>query len=322
MMLSLIVPIYNVEKYIEDCLRSIIIQLPGNNVEVILVDDGSPDKSIDIVNNILSSLDPLIRLKFKLIRQSNNGLSGARNTGIKYATGEYFAFLDSDDVLSEKFFSKILKIIKMNEIDIIQFKAYRFTGKGEKKSFLKDICETGNYNLCEINRHLFNQSAWFSCFRVYHFSLFENFKFPEKVNYEDAYLIPYIYLNSRKIYILNEELYGYRINLNGITFNYSEKNIDDLRGAIFKMIDNLKYFDILSPSIVSLAQRYFSISFQSEGFFKFIKRFFDFRKKLYKNRKYFNISLLDNKGNVLFYYFGIVFIIIDSWLKKIGIKND
>ena len=96
MKLSLIIPVYNVEKYIEQCLTSICQQLPVPEVEVIVVDDGSPDQSVAKAQQFLAQQPEAVQQQFRIIRQKNQGLSGARNTGITQAQGEYVAFLDSD----------------------------------------------------------------------------------------------------------------------------------------------------------------------------------------------------------------------------------
>ena len=115
MRISLIIPVYNVEKYIIQCLESVVPQL-SEYIEVILVNDGSPDNSMSLVNEYIDKIDPKIQKQIKIINQKNKGLSGARNTGIDHAEGEYIAFLDSDDILLlERFLKQInfLKIIAM-----------------------------------------------------------------------------------------------------------------------------------------------------------------------------------------------------------------
>jgi len=90
--LSLIIPVYKVEQYIEDCLKSIVNQINDENVEIIIIDDGSPDNSIKIIYQFLENLSLDIREKFYVYEQSNQGVSSARNLGIRNSTGQYKLF--------------------------------------------------------------------------------------------------------------------------------------------------------------------------------------------------------------------------------------
>ena len=113
--LSVIVPVYNVEKYLERCVDSVINQ-NYPNIEIILVDDGSKDSSGKICD-ILAAKDNRI----KVIHQQNGGLSAARNTGIDNATGEYIDFLDSDDELLPNVFNDLIPLLEYNNLDLIVF---------------------------------------------------------------------------------------------------------------------------------------------------------------------------------------------------------
>ena len=121
--LSIILPVYNVENYINRCLESILPQL-DDNTELIIVDDCSPDKSVDICEDATEGLSN-VRIKR---RSKNGGLSAARNTGIEEAKGEYIWFVDSDDYIESNAVSVLLKSIKGSKIDIVQFNHRRFGG--------------------------------------------------------------------------------------------------------------------------------------------------------------------------------------------------
>lgn len=107
-LISVIVPVYNVEKYSERCIESIINQT-YKNLEIILVDDGSPDTCPMICDEYAKKDDRIV-----VIHKENGGLSDARNAGIEIAKGEYFAFIDSDDYISEEFLSKLYMSLKSN----------------------------------------------------------------------------------------------------------------------------------------------------------------------------------------------------------------
>jgi len=112
--LTIVIPVYNVEKYIEKCINSILIQ-KLRDYEIILVDDGSTDNSGNICDKYAGKYNHI-----KVIHQMNKGLSGARNTGIREAKGEYLMFIDSDDFINEKI--KLEEVINELKEDVIQFK--------------------------------------------------------------------------------------------------------------------------------------------------------------------------------------------------------
>lgn len=119
MNLSVIIPVYNVEKYIERCIHSCYDQqLAHSEYEIIVIDDESPDDSIKIVHGLMDSYANL-----KIISQKNKGLGGARNTGIQNAKGRYLLFLDSDDYLVPNILDKLMKTAVSNELDILDFAA-------------------------------------------------------------------------------------------------------------------------------------------------------------------------------------------------------
>ena len=113
---SLIVPVYNVQKYIEKCISSILDQ-DYANYEIIIVDDGSTDKSAEIIDRIAN----LNRDKIVSIHQENKGLGGARNTGLEKATGKYVWFIDSDDTIAPYSLKHLDEFIQKQEVDILVF---------------------------------------------------------------------------------------------------------------------------------------------------------------------------------------------------------
>ena len=131
MLFSLIVPFYNVEKYILKCLESIESQ-DCRDVEVVLVDDGSLDSTSEIVNHFITDKQE----QYKVIKQKNMGLSGARNTALKYANGDYLIFIDSDDWIDKQYLSCLKEIIEDYSPDIIRCKWYE---NSETENVVTDI---------------------------------------------------------------------------------------------------------------------------------------------------------------------------------------
>lgn len=309
-LISLIIPIYNVEEYIEDCLKSFILQLT-DEIEVILVNDGTPDDSMTIAKDIIDSLPEKIKNCFKVLEQVNQGQSVARNNALKVATGEYIAFLDSDDILEFNYFAVIKEKINLFQPDFIQFKSFRFSEQLGKNDFhvgakLKGLHE----NSFSVKKHVFNQSAWFPWLNVYKRTLFENGdRFPVGIYYEDAALVPILYSNAKTVLFLSDILYGYRYNPTGSLMNMSEKNIQKHIKSFNYVIDlyckKIKKSNIYSPSLVSLTQAYISFLLKHRG----IKiAFKEYRRIDIKNMNV-NTAYLEKRGNILFYRFGPLFTI-------------
>ena len=109
---SIIVPIYNVEKYIERCVKSLMRQ-DYENIQIILVDDGSPDRSFEIVSELANNDERIV-----VIRQENKGVSSARNQGLKMADGKYLMFVDGDDYVDSNYVSYFVDLIKTQNCDV------------------------------------------------------------------------------------------------------------------------------------------------------------------------------------------------------------
>ncbi|QQN39472.1 glycosyltransferase family 2 protein [Acinetobacter sp. CS-2] len=317
--LSLIIPIYKVENYIIECLESVCCQLV-EGLEVILVNDGTPDSSMLMARKYISEKYAHLVNQFVFIDQENQGLSGARNTGIQEAKGKYLMFLDSDDILEEECVSKVFKILEENEVDLIQFKAYRFKDSSkEKVNFMPDSPFIGN---CLINddilKFVFNTSNWFSWLRVYHKKLFKEREFPIRKFYEDAYTTPFIFLDSKSIFFSNEYLLGYRFNDQGITAKITEKSLDDLKGIAELFTNNIPKCSYFNLSLISISQYYITQSLKSEGIFQARQRWSELKKMI--NGSEFNEKSLKNRGNKLFYQFGVVFLVLEQVLLKLKVK--
>ena len=134
-LLSVIIPVYNAGNFLSDCFNSLLEQsIKSRKIEIIIINDGSLDNSEQIIEQFRVDLskDYLV----KIYSQNNQGIAKTRNKGLDLASGEYIAFLDSDDMLSTEYFEKILNIIeKNNSIDLIEINAYKFQNINGKKIF-------------------------------------------------------------------------------------------------------------------------------------------------------------------------------------------
>lgn len=214
-LVSIIVPVYNVEKYLDRCVESILGQ-DYRNIEVLLIDDGSTDNSGDICDKY--SVD----IRVKVIHQKNGGLSRARNTGLKNITGEYVAFVDSDDYISSQFISHALNQILVDKLDFIVFGYWEIRGgKLCEPAYKKDNMIHESLSAESINiRNLLiaDKIPNYACNKLYKSELWNGVRFPEGRTYEDMHAIARLLERNPKIGYLAENLYYYnRDNPSSIT---------------------------------------------------------------------------------------------------------
>jgi len=304
--LSLIVPIYKVEQYIEECVKSIISQLPSD-VEVILVNDGTPDNSMQLVHTILAGLSYEKRKQIIIYEQSNQGLSSARNAGINIATGEYIAFLDSDDVLLSGYFKVLAEILFQNNVDVIQFKFLCFENDLTMASSANiSIVKQGFF---EIDKKLiieiFNDNNWYAWMRVYRRNLFNKVSFPIGYNYEDVVSVPYLFLNAKSIYLSNDELCGYRNRPDSITRGVNRdlvvKNIKSYDNLISNLADSLNRDHVFIIILVRYFRYFINYSLRFDGIFITYQRWRNYKYILESFRG--DIDLINHRGDYLFMIF-------------------
>ena len=233
-LISIIVPVYNVEKYIVRCLESILSQT-YKNIEVIIVNDGSVDKSGEICERYAKKDN-----RIKLINKSNGGLSDARNKGIDQANGIYITFVDSDDYISQNYVEILYKLIKENNADISICDKYEIYKDNMNVRSETKIIENV-YNSKEvITKLLYGYSYYVSAWaKMYKKELFNNIRFPYGKLYEDIGTTYLTYLNSTKIAVTNQKLYYYIIRTNSITSGSFTKKQNDMIVLTDSMCDNI-----------------------------------------------------------------------------------
>lgn len=213
MILSLIVPIYNTEAFILECINSILPQLAAVKVELICINDGTTDNAMNLVKQLVQELDEEIRVKITLFDQENKGVSEARNKGLELAKGEYIAFIDSDDKIAKNYIKELLECIENYRPDIIDFNL--ITSDNTMIKVRQGSC-------IDSIDSVFRAAAWYNCARIFKKSLIKN-KFITEIYYEDLAFFPILYVNARTTLHLNEPLYWYRLNHSGITMSSNEK---------------------------------------------------------------------------------------------------
>lgn len=302
--LSIIIPVYNVETYLERCIQSCTSFL-DKNVEIILIDDGSTDSSGEICDNYASE-------KIKVIHKKNGGLSDARNYGLKIATGKYIWFVDSDDLIYP-IYDSLLEYFKLSPDIVSMNYIVSLNGKTQKMShsFTKDkTVYTGTeYMKHVLETHSYFVPVWSYIYNKNYF-ISNNFEFRKGIYHEDEQITPYLLLKANKILVTDAFGYNYIIRKNSIVTNKNTtKNVNDLF-SIYK--ENEKFFinevqderlqklllNDISEKMMYICSRYNVSS-------KRIKELYDM-KKIRKN----SLGISNNLKAILFTYFRIIYSLI------------
>lgn len=233
MLISVIIPIYNVQDFLERCVNS-VVKTNADEVEIVLVDDGSTDRSSNICDEYVKKYRNI-----KVIHQQNGGLSVARNAGIDVASGEYLVFLDSDDMLDESFLKDMIRIINQYEPDMISFLyCHEYKKNDYKVRGEKTITVTTPFNYFE--RILNNKLGSQICFHVYKRKLFDGLFFPIGCYYEDIRIFWKLVSRAKSIIDIDYTYYIYNMtNQGAITKNVSIKSMEDMKCSIDIMIQGI-----------------------------------------------------------------------------------
>lgn len=235
MKFSIILPVYNVEKHIKQCIDSIINQT-YTDYEIVVVNDQTPDNSMQIVQEFAETYPE----KFNIINQQNKGLGGARNTGVYAAKGEYILFVDSDDYIESNTLQVLYGYIQKNPCDILEFNYFEVSPKGKilKRQTLYDkssyVCEKKDLAKLLLGSPI-------ACNKVFRREFFINsgVLFPEKTLYEDA-VTRILIAKANSMMCCKEHLYNYVQHKGSImNSNISERMLD-----ITKVVDIV--FDVFS----------------------------------------------------------------------------
>lgn len=243
MELSIIVPIYNVEEYLRECLES-LYQIKNIDYEVILVNDGSKDSS----RNIMEEFQKLYPEKTLIVDKENGGLSSARNTGMKVAKGEYLSFIDSDDFIDVEEYEKFFKEGKGVDV-IVGNMRYYTPEKTGAPLFRNDLIKNGGIMKgTDFFWAVFQKPK---CFReevvddIYRrdFLLKNNIWFNESIVHEDSEFTPMVYLRAEKVKYIDRAFYFYRQRSGSIMNKVSEKSIVSLEKICEKFFTEYKTLD-------------------------------------------------------------------------------
>lgn len=321
-MVSIIVPVYKVEKYLNRCVGSILSQT-YKNLEVILVDDGSPDNS-GVICDEYAQKDGRI----KVIHKQNGGLSSARNAGLEIATGKYVSFVDSDDWLDCKFIETLIDVMVKTESDMSACSFCRTKGDFAKRNKFEQnpkIVKDKYFAIFDENSY-----AGYACNKLFKREIIEkyNLRFDEKIfNGEDfPFALEYVH-NSQKTSYINQDLYFYffremsimnsiRLSERFISIIYArEKALDFLR------TNAPKCYDVCKASYLSILLK---IKYMSAlNIEKYNALYLDVNEKINKNKKgLFRLNKVGLKNKIkLFFMINFPKTATKMYKKKVRVED-
>lgn len=230
MELSIIVPVYNVEKYLSKCIESILSQT-FTDFELILIDDGSPDNCGKIIDSYAEKDSRIVA-----IHQKNKGVSAARNAGLRIAKGKYIGFVDPDDYISEEMYMKMMKSAELNEADVVCCGFYHIDECGESVCHKMDL--STNMKNEEFLIHIFDiprtvcGTLWNKIFRR---TIIDN-NFCEDYDIaEDWLFVISNSINAKNVSIVNEAFYFYFSRIGNTTYRIARKNVKQLEVKLKSM---------------------------------------------------------------------------------------
>ncbi len=245
-LLSIIIPVYNVEKYIRSCVNSLLKQdIDKEYYEIILIDDGTPDNSFGVIEDLIKQ-----NTNINVFHQKNKGPSAARNLGVKKAKGEYILFVDSDDLLNENSIREILDIAIETKADLV---VADYLVQNEEDRIITSIKQPTSLNISIKNGHeLFLEDldpnecyVWRTLYRKRYL---ENIglQFYEGISFEDVPYLQECYLKAGKCVKINFPIYIYRKRHNTLSSAINKKTILDINQVIAKLwklaeLDNISH---------------------------------------------------------------------------------
>lgn len=313
--ISVVIPVYNVEKYLKESISSVLNQT-FNDIELICVNDGSKDNSLEILNEF-AKMDSRI----KIINQQNQGCGASRNRALNEAVGDYIYFFDPDDYILPNAFEKLYDNAVNNDSDLVIFKIARFRdgepidysnpGFDLEKNFDKSI-DFNNYsfNYEDVKKYVLNSSfaPWTKMYKKEFLDRFDDFKFPTNLAFDDVPFHVKAMLRAKKISFIPDYLYHYRLNPTSVNNTSSNgiyiMDIIDIVENFLKTENFLNEFkkefylfkvtQILNYIISSNSKEYFT-SAKSE-LLKVKKEFFDIGLN---DDNFINKELVENVNHVL-----------------------
>lgn len=311
--ITVIIPVYKVEEYLDKCVQSVVKQT-YKNLEIILVDDGSPDNCPKMCDDWAKK-----DARIKVIHKENGGLSSARNAGLDIATGEYITFLDSDDYIDLEMIETLYTQVRRFSADVAMCRFKFVYPNGEEKNiYIEDDEVTVHNQLDLVNLLLENRdtSLVLSCAKLYKKSIFDKLRFEMGKLHEDEFILLDVIERTNSLIIVNKCFYNYLKRPDSITGKKTIKNYEDAYEAFTK-----RYFRIKEGFNQLRKKNEKAYLFQLRSLYiETYKNFRDFSKHILKQ---FNIVYKTATGKTfkdfLFRYLRFVYIIL-SRIKR-SFKN-
>ena len=244
-LISIIVPVYNVADYIEKCIDSLINQT-YHHLEIILIDDGSTDKSGEICDNY-AQMDKRITVYHK----ANGGLSDARNYGIDRAHGRFLGFVDGDDWVHSQMYEIMCDKLESENADVITCWFEQRNQENFRKVIKNEEVSVINVNGAEALIHI-DKTLVVAWNKLYKKEIFYNLRYPVGRLHEDEFVIHRVFRQCKKVTIINKPLYYYTIRNNSIVAVMTEKRIQDALDALQSRIefaDKEKWWEVM-PAVI------------------------------------------------------------------------
>ncbi|MBW3522031.1 glycosyltransferase [Chryseobacterium sp. NKUCC03_KSP] len=223
---SVIVPVYNVERYLAKCLDSLVNQ-SLQNIEIVIVNDGSSDGSASIIKQYSEKYPD----KVKAFTKENGGLSDARNFGIDKATGDHFGFVDSDDHVSGTMFEEMLGLALKHDAEMVICNIQKVDEEGNVTQKLTQIPNMTEKIDLETNFSVFSDLSYFACNKLFRKELFAYKRFKKGVHFEDIQLIPQLLLECKTLAQTQNFHYQYLERSDSISKTHNEKGLDILKAV-------------------------------------------------------------------------------------------
>lgn len=291
--ITIIVPVYNTEKFLDRCITSLINQT-YKDLEIILVDDGSVDSSLKICKDFESKDD-----RIKVIHKENGGQGSARNLALDIASGDYIGFVDSDDFIHPRFYEILMNLLVDKDADIVCCH-YQFINPDAECEFDEIDYDTilSSGTILETNEFLsqfenyYHAVSWISpCTKIYKRELFDGVRYPQGVIDEDSYILHHIIGNSKKMFRIKTPLYYYvwsqgstsRSDFSAKRFHKNGCNLD--RVKFFKerkMNSQVYYFERLY--LIEVLKMYYNVK---NNYPEFLGDYKPYLKEYKKNLKSF-----------------------------------
>lgn len=300
-LVSVIIPVYNLENYIENCLNSIVNQT-YKNLEILVIDDGSTDRSGEIIKAMAENDTRIV-----YIRQNNAGVSAARNNGLDRANGDYIMFVDGDDYMHYQAVEILLDCITEKKCSFVFASALNTTKPDEKMDKITDYtCEKSDtaFLFSHIDGNQLGRAIWG---KIYSKEFLEGIRFPKDVTHgEDFYFISAIISkHNPEFCYVNQKLYYYYQRSSSVSYvNINENNLSEIK--VIERISNLKYQDSFMPSLTLSALMNIILVYRTKAYGSDTeKKVNELVKEVWKNnsKRFLSCAQIDIKTKIITWCF-------------------